>query len=68
MTKKDYELIADAFKVAKPYHHEQDDYAPGYAQWRAAVVSVADALERDYKGQYAFDRARFMLWSTGQPS
>lgn len=56
MSKKDYELIAAAFRAARPCA-VGDRGRDWYDGWHAVVDSVADALASDNP---RFDRARFL--------
>ncbi len=54
MTRKDYVLIAEALKKARP---TPSDYNSAHVQFRADVTLIADALANDNP---RFDRERFL--------
>lgn len=53
MSRKDYELIASAFKTARPDMSRNDD---SRTQWARGLHVLADGLARDNP---RFDRSRF---------
>ena len=58
MTKKDYVLIAKAFKQTDPRCNNPNDYAQGeILQWNRDIDFLREALDRD---KPAFDRQKFL--------
>lgn len=55
MTKKDYELIAEALKMSQHSHYGDPDH-PIHLQWRETREIIADMLQQDNPN---FDRERF---------
>jgi hypothetical protein len=61
MTRKDYEILADAFAVSRPNVDAEPDV---YEGWFRAIVKVCDALEIDNP---RFSRQLFQFRATGLP-